>query len=471
MEIYRGFKDAVRASRPMAVLAATALLLTAACTGGGGPGQAAPSTLPGQDEIRHSPNLKVVANVPLTAPFDGPEDWGTDMAFQGRYAFVGNYRGFTVHDIGDPAHPKVVARVVCPGGQNDISVSGDLLFLSVDQARTDDTCESEAGDPMAEDEWEGIRVFDISDKAHPRYLKAVRTECGSHTHTIVPGRDAGTLYLYVSSPGPEPGSANCPPPHQNISIVRVPVDDPGKARVVATPELFAAREPGGADDDDLAGGCHDITAYPEKGLAAAACFGDGVLLDISDPVRPEVLQTVRDEANFSIWHSATFDNAGTKVVFSDEMGGGMAPTCLSSVSPTRGADAVYTLTTDRRLVRRGYFKIPRTQGAKENCVAHNGALVPVPGRDVMVQAWYMGGVSVWDFTDAARPREIAYFERGPLAPELQLGGSWSAYYYNGYVYSSDITKGLDVLRLDDPLTDPAEKVRLTEFNAQSQRSY
>jgi hypothetical protein len=451
----------------------TSLLLGAAGVAACAPGEPAPRSatgIPGTDEIRHSPNMTLVANVPLDAPFDGPQSWGTDMAFQGDYAFVGNYEGFTVHDIGDPAHPRVVARVACPGGQNDVSVSGDLLFLSVDEPRSDSTCASTPGDPMDKNEWEGIRIFDIADKAHPRYVKAVKTECGSHTNSLLPGKNAGTVYVYVSSPGPIPGSPGCPSPHQNISIVEVPVDDPGDAKVVAEPELLKGRE-----QDDRRGfasaGCHDITVYPARNLAAGACYGDGVLMDISDPVKPRVLQMVTDKENFSIWHSATFNDAGTKVVFSDELGGGMAATCTSSVSRTKGADAVYAISEDRRLVRQGYFKIPRPQGPKENCVAHNGSLIPVPGRDVMVQAWYMGGVSVWDFTDAARPKEIAYFERGPLPPGLELGGSWSAYYYNGYIYSSDITKGLDVLRIEDPVTDPAGSVRVKELNAQTQQPY
>ncbi len=426
------------------------------------------SARPSPDEVLHSANMEVIANVPLEAPFDGPEAWGTDLAFQGDYAFVGNYEGFTVHDIGDPAHPKVIARVACPGGQNDVSVSGDLLFLSVDEPRTDDTCQSGKGDATASSEWEGIRIFDIADKSHPKYLAAVKTECGSHTHAIVPGKTKNTLYLYVSSPGPIPGSLNCPAPHQNISIVEVPVGSPKDARVVAVPDLFKARPPA---DDAGGGGCHDITVYPEKKLAAGACFGDGVLMDISDPLKPRVLQTVTDQENFSVWHSATFNDAATKVVFSDELGGGIAPTCTSSAGATKGADAIYEITPDHRLVRHGYFKIPRVQSAAENCVAHNGSLIPVPGKDVMVQAWYQGGVSVWDFTDSDDPREIGYFERGPLKPGLQFGGSWSAYYYNGYIYSSDITKGLDVLRINDPLTDPAKKIKMSELNAQTQKSY
>lgn len=422
---------------------------------------------PAPEQILHSDNMRVIANVPLEAPFDGPQSWGTDLAFQGDYAFVGNYGGFTVHDIGDPAHPKAIARVSCPGGQNDISVSGDLLFLSVDEPRTDDTCRSQTGDPAMTSAWEGIRIFDIADKSHPKYLAAVQTECGSHTHAIVPGKSKDTLYLYVSSSGPIPGSANCPAPHQNISIVEVPVGSPKNAKVVALPDLFKDRKTG----EEAVRGCHDITVYAARKLAAGACLGDGVLMDISDPVKPEVLQTVTDQENFSVWHSATFNNAGTKVVFSDELGGGMAPTCTSTDSATKGADAIYEITPARKLVRHGYFKIPRVQSAAENCVAHNGSLIPVPGKDVMVQAWYQGGVSVWDFTDSDRPREIGYFERGPLSPGLQLGGSWSAYYYNGYIYSSDITKGLDVLRIDDPLTDPAKKIKMTELNVQSQKPY
>lgn len=429
----------------------------------------------GPGEIGHSANMRLVANVPLGAPFNVEQAWGTDMAFQGDYVFTGNYEGFTVHDISDPTNPKVTARVLCPGGQNDISVTGNLLFLSVDDPRSDDTCESRFGDPLSG--WEGIRIFDISDKAKPKYVKAIPTKCGSHTHTLVPGKgdDKDKVYVYVSSYGPTPDSANCKPPHDSIAIIEVPLDAPQEAKVVAQPVLFPdGGLGGGAGGPDAAEttGCHDITVYPEKDLAAGACMGNGILMDISDPVRPKVLQEVTDTENFSIWHWAIFDNDADRVVFGDELGGGVAPTCDRRTGPTRGANAVYEITEDRRLVRRGFFKIPREQTDTENCVSHNGSLIPVPGRDILVQAWYQGGVSVIDFTDADNPKEIAYFERGPLSREEgPLGGSWSAYYYNGYIYSSDITKGLDVLRIDDPLTDPAKKVTFTELNPQTQTSY
>ncbi|SDR23811.1 Uncharacterized conserved protein [Thermostaphylospora chromogena] len=413
------------------------------------------------DDVRMSDNVRHVANVPLEAPFDGPDAWGTDLAFQGDYAYVGNYQGFTVFDISDPTDPATVSRVVCPGPQNDVSVHGDLLFLSVDEPRDGPGCDSKAGEA-----WEGIRIFDISDKKRPKYVTSVATACGSHTHTMVPG-DEDTLYIYVSSPGPFGETPTCKPPHNIISIVEVPLKEPEKAKVVAEPVVFERPQA----DGDLAG-CHDITAYPEKKLAAAACFGDGVLLDISDPLQPKVLQQLTDKENFEIWHSATFNNDATKIVFSDEMGGGGAATCDSNTPRTKGANAIYDL-KDNRLTLRGYFKMPREQEPNENCVAHNGSLIPVKGKDVMVQAWYQGGVSIWDFTDSSAPREIGYFERGPIQASQGpvIGGSWSAYYYNGYIYSSDITRGLDVLEIDDPLTNPAKKVKMDVFNVQTQMSY
>ncbi|MEU0565721.1 hypothetical protein ABZ297_10060 [Nonomuraea sp. NPDC005983] len=409
--------------------------------------------------VMTSANVTQVAHVPRAAPLAGEMNWNTDLAFQGDYAFVGNFGGFAIYDISDPTKPKTVSQVACPAQQNDVSVYGDLLILSIDEPRSDETCTSTTKERV----WEGLRIFDISDKTSPKYVAAVATDCGSHTHTMVPdgGPDGENLYVYVSSPGPEPDSVTCPPPHELLQIVEIPTKNPKAAKVVAKPPLMADRPQQGT-------GCHDITAFPEKHLAAAACFGDGFLLDISDPVNPKVLQQVRDTENFQIWHSATFNNDATKVVFSDELGGGSAPTCDRRTPPTKGADAIYDLVDDR-LELRGYFKIPREQQEKENCVAHNGSLIPVKGKDVMVQSWYQGGVSIWDFTDSSNPREIGYFDRGPFTGGA--AGSWSAYYYNGYIYSSDMREGLDVIRIDDPLTDPAKQVKMDDFNVQTQKTY
>ncbi|SCG44760.1 LVIVD repeat-containing protein [Micromonospora halophytica] len=430
----------------------------------------------GVDEISSSPNLRQIANVPKQAPFDTAGAFGTDMAFQGRYAFVGNYNGFVIYDIGRPAAPKIVSQVLCPGSQNDISIYGDLLFLSTDSSRSDDSCASVAQPASVRESWEGIKVFDISDKANPRYLKSVETACGSHTHTLVPAKDRRSVYLYVSSYSPRAEFPDCQPPHDSISIVKVPVKKPTEAAVVATPNLFPdggyAGIPGQAS---ATSGCHDITAYPTKDIAAGACMGDGVLLDIRDREAPRVINRVRDTVNFAFWHSATFNNAGTKVVFTDELGGGGAATCNETVGPNRGADAIYDITgrgDARQMVFRSYYKIPRTNADTENCVAHNGSLVPVFGRDIMVQAWYQGGVSVWDFTDSARPKEIGYWERGPLSDtQLTIGGAWSTYYYNGHIYSSDIQKGLDVLELNDWRTWTANLVHFRELNVQTQAGY
>ena len=250
---------------------------------------------------------------------------------------------------------------------------------------------------------------------------------------------------------------------------------PTDAAVVATPVLFPEGGNPGGNGSSTTRGCHDITVYAEKDLAAGACMGDGVLFDIKNREAPRVISSVRDTTNFAFWHSATFNNEGTKVVFTDELGGGGGPTCNRDVGPTRGADGIYDITgrgDARTLVFRSYFKIPRINTNTENCVAHNGSLIPVRGRDIMVQAWYQGGISVWDFTNSAQPKEIAYWERGPVSDtRLVVGGSWSAYYYNGYIYSNDIQKGLDVLELNDWRTWTAKLNHYKEFNPQTQPTY
>ena len=428
----------------------------------------------GVDEIDSSSNLRQVANIPKQAPFNTTAALNSDLAFQGRYAFAGNYDGFVIYDIKNPKQPKVVSQVLCTGSQNDISVYGDLLFLSTDSPRSDDSCTSTAV-PSSATVWEGMKIFDIRDKRNPRYIKSVQTTCGSHTHTLVPAKDSRSVYIYVSSYGPSASYVGCAPPHDSISIIKVPLETPTDAAVVATPVLFPDGGNPGGNGSSTTTGCHDITVYASKDLAAGACMGDGVLMNIADREAPRVINRVRDTTNFAFWHSATFNNAGTKVVFTDELGGGGGATCNETVGPNRGANAVYNIIgrgDDRSMVFKSYYKIPRTNSNFENCVAHNGSLVPVVGRDIMVQAWYQGGVSVWDFTNSAKPVEIGYWDRGPLSDTQRItGGSWSAYYYNGFIYSNDIQKGLDVLALNDQRTWTAKLVRFDEFNVQTQFSY
>ena len=229
----------------------------------------------------------------------------------------------------------------------------------------------------------------------------------------------------------------------SIDVIQVLLAAPKTARIVNRPRIFADPETGsvsglwqggdhgpGTQETRRTTQCHDITVYPNIGLAAGACADNGILLDISDPVNPTRLDEVVDQ-NFAYWHSATFSNDGTKIIFTDEWGGGGRPRCLATDLPTWGANAIFDI-VDRELVFRSYYKMPAPQTEFENCVAHNGSLIPVPGRDIMVQSWYQGGISVFDFTDSANPVEIAFFYRGPIHSEnLIMGGYWSSYWYDG----------------------------------------
>ncbi|WP_432476409.1 LVIVD repeat-containing protein [Nocardioides sp. GXQ0305] len=420
-----------------------------------------------------SEDMGLIANIPKNGAFADVNSFSSDLAFQGKYAYGGNYNGFTVYDISKPSQPKQVAQVLCPGSQNDVSVYRDLLVLSTDSSRSDDSCASTSQSATMEDSWEGIKVFDISDPTSPEYVAAVETKCGSHTHTLAPDQRGRNLYVYVSSYSPNTAYPDCQPPHDIISVVRVPVANPAASSLADEAVVFPEGGNPGGNGSSTTSGCHDITAYPKKDIAAGACMGDGVLMDISDRTQPEVIESVRDTENFAFWHSATFNNKGTKVVFTDELGGGGAPTCNEEVGDTRGANGIYDVTKRDRLKFASYYKIDRVQSNNENCVAHNGSLIPVKGKDIMVQAWYQGGISVFDFTNSSKPRELAWFDRGELSSdELILGGSWSAYYYNGHVYSNDIQKGLDVLRITDKAVTKAERYRYRDaFNPQSQPSF
>lgn len=425
----------------------------------------------------------------------------TDLAFDGDRLFVGSYHGFMTYRVEVPASPQLVTSVVCPGGQGDISVVGNLLIMSVEQTRGRLDCGLQGvAEPVSDERFRGVRIFDISDLRMPRQVAAVQTCRGSHTHTVVTDPDdAGNIYIYGSGtagvrPGEELDGCSDESPAENpdtalfrIDVIEVPLANPEDAAVVSRPFVFQDPETGavaglwpggdhgpGTQRTAESSRCHDITAFPERGIAAGACSGNGILLDISDPVNPVRLHDVTDPA-FAYWHSATFNNDGTKVIFTDEWGGGGRPRCRASDPREWGANAIYDI-VDGRMEFRSHYKLPAPQTERENCVAHNGSLVPVPGRDIMVQAWYQGGISVFDFTDSANPMEIAFFDRGPIHPDrFVMGGFWSAYWYRGYIYGTEIARGLDVLELlpSEYLTAneiaAASAVAPAAFNAQQQR--
>src|SRR5215471_7636745 len=441
----------------------------------------------------------------------------SDLAFQGNHLFQGNFYGLNVYDISNPAKTTLLTTMVCPGGQNDVSVYKNLLFMSVEMPNGRLDCGTEGFPPnpppapgeekqrrlpaAQKERFRGVRIFDISDIKNPKQVAAVQTCRGSHTHTLVTDpNDKENVYIYVSGTSfvrqaEELGDCSGEKPDKDpntalfrIDVIKVPVGAPQDAKIVSTPRLFidprtgalnglnnGGQTHGKADDKpEETDQCHDITVYSAIGLAAGACSGNGIVLDIKDPVHPKRVDAVNDP-NYAYWHSASFSNSGDKVVFTDEWGGGLGARCRQNDPNKWGADAIFRL-KDEKLSFAGYYKMPSAQGDTENCVAHNGSLIPVPGRDIEVQAWYQGGVSVMDFTDAAHPFEIAYFDRGPIDSKmLILGGDWSAYWYNGYIYGSEIARGLDVFELTPTklLTqneiDAAKTVHVSELNVQNQQ--
>jgi hypothetical protein len=520
-------------------------------------------------------NLRVVSKTPSPEKFR--TNANTDLAFSGRYVFQGNYNGFQVWDLADPAKPALVKDYYCPASQSDVSVYKNLLFVSSESnSGRLDCADTGVKDPVSAERLRGIRIFDIADVRNPKYLGNVQTCRGSHTHTVLEDpKDKENVYVYVS------GSANvrsdqelpgcvreAPTANPNsalfrIEVIKVPVAHPERAAIVSSPRIFndlvapprhgpsqadreasaktlaeakargaftanvmgdevmlparmttpmldsIAKARGGAagsytsaDSAALRGAipamvarmmgeapggargprpgptqCHDITVYPGIGLAGGACEGYGLLLDISDPANPRRVAAASD-SNFSYWHSATFNNDGSKVLFTDEWGGGGAPKCRAGDPKEWGANAIFTVANRQQMQFQSYYKLPAVQSAQENCVAHNGSLIPIPGRDVMVQAWYQGGISVFDWTDPKNATEIAFFDRGPVdSTRMEMGGSWSVYWYNGNLVSSEIARGLDVFQLQpsEYLTqneiDAANTVRLDYLNAQGQPKY
>lgn len=461
--------------------------------------------------------LGVPAGAPIPAAikmtFAGLAFANSDFAFQGNNLFLGNFYGINIYDITDPAKAKLVTSMLCPGGQGDVTVHKNLLFMSVEMPNGRLDCGEQAFPPepppvagqanqqmlpaAQKDRFRGVRIFDISDVRNPRQVGAVQTCRGSHTHTLlVDPQDKANVYIYVSGTSfvrQDAELAGCSggPPDKDpntalfsIDVIKVPLAAPKDAKIVSSPRIFGDPKTGalnsltsgathGTGRPSETDQCHDITVYPEIGLAAGACSGNGILLDIKDPASPKRIDAVNDP-NYAYWHSASFSNDGKKVVFTDEWGGGMGARCRENDPNKWGANAIFNL-TGNKLNFASYYKLPAAQSESENCVAHNGSLIPVPGRDIKVQAWYQGGISIMDFTDPAAPVEIGYFDRGPIdAKMLMMGGSWSAYWYNGRIYSSEIARGLDIFELTPTknLTqneiDAAKAVQVAELNVQTQ---
>ena len=427
----------------------------------------------------------------------------SDLAFRETYAFQGNYNGFLIWDLSAPGSPKVRTEFPCPGGQGDPSVYGNLLFISVEQTSARIDCGKQGvADTVSAERFRGVRIFDISDLDHPKQVAAVQTCRGSHTHTLVTDpNDSANLYVYVSGTGGvrsgnelagcsgKPAAEDPNTSLFQVEVIQVPLAAPQNARVVNPARVFADAATGNPDGLAKAGDhgpgtqttaptnmCHDITVFPEVGLAAGACSGNGILLDIRDPAHPKRITEVSDP-NFAYWHSATFNNDASKVIFTDEWGGGTSPRCRATDKPTWGADAIYSL-SNGKLTPGSFYKMPAAQTEQENCVAHNGSIIPVPGRDIIVQGWYQGGLALIDFTDPAHPVEVGFFDRGPIdSAKAVLGGFWSAYWYNGHVIGSEIARGLDLLKLAPSKLlskneiAAAESVQLEQFNPQLQPKF
>ncbi|HYW31494.1 MAG TPA: hypothetical protein VE869_08315 [Gemmatimonas sp.] len=454
-------------------------------------------------------NMRLVSATKPSPSFTNPSTPGdarlknSDLAFKGTTVFQGNYSGWQAWDVSDPRAPRLRAAYVCPGSQSDVSVYGNLLFVSAEATSGRVDCGMQGiPDTVSAARARGIRIIDISDLAKPKYVTTVQTCRGSHTNTLVTDpKDAANVYIYVSGSSGVRSSnelAGCSgSPLENdpntalfrIEVIQVPLANPSAARIVSSPRIFAGLQAAprhGEQQADLEARparepraergptqCHDITVYPAIGLAGGACSGYGVLLDIRDVANPRRIDAVAD-TNFAAWHSATFSNDGSKVLFSDEWGGGTQPRCRATDNPIWGADAIFDL-RDGKMVFRKYYKMPAAQTALENCVAHNGSLIPVPGRDIMVQSWYQGGINVIDWTDPDKVVEIAFFDRGPMdGAKLSSAGHWSAYWYNGHIYGSEIARGLDILELSPSAhlsqneIDAAKTVRFSHFNPQEQ---
>ncbi|HEY4219096.1 MAG TPA: hypothetical protein VGM67_18265 [Gemmatimonadaceae bacterium] len=454
---------------------------------------------------------------PLLDSAQGLTFINSDLAFRGTTVYQGNFSGFMIWDVKNPAKPELLSVIDCVSAQADPSIYGNLLFVSAEGGGNRVDCKK-GGVKDPADHMAGVRIFDVSNPRAPKLIKNVQTCKGSHTHTIIPDpKDKGVIYIYVS------GTQNARPATElagcnngtdaadennslyRLDVIKVPLAHPEQAAVVTGARIFtgldaapratsrAARGGEGGGGRGGRGGrggaagapagppppptgpknCHDVTSYPYMHLLAGACASYGLLVDVSDPMHPVRLDA-KSDTNFSLWHTAVFSNDASKVVFTDEWGGGTAPNCQATSMLEMGGNTTLTINKGK-MTERAFFKIPSSQTPQENCVSHNGGLLPVPGRDIMMQGWYQGGIDAIDFTDPDHPFEIAFSDRGPVdAPPApgdttggaisrqrgSIGGSWGAYYYNGYVYSSELARGFDVYELT-----PTEKLSANELAA------
>jgi hypothetical protein len=470
-------------------------------------------------------NMRLVSFSPKPAQFDtarGLTFINSDLAFgNGHYAYQGNFAGFMVWDVSNPAKPMLASVVECITSQGDPTIVGNLLFVSAEGGGNRNDC-AKGGVQDPKDHMTGVRIFDVSNPAAPKLIKNVQTCKGSHTHTLVPSpTNSKIIYLYVSGQqaarpdselvGCKNGTDPADPTNSlyQLDIIKVNVDHPEQAAVIPGARIFTglegtpdcvtfcapadSRRPAPAQAAAAAApmhtgprNCHDVTAYPAMHLLAAACSTHAIMVDIKNPEKPVRISALIDTNNFQSRHTAGFSNDGTKTLWTDEWGGGTGPMCQAGSIMELGGNTIVTPSKDyKKLTQRAYFKLPSAQTAEENCVSHNGSLIPVPGRDLYVQGWYQGGIDVMDFTDADHPTEIAFFDRGPIdtpndtskaneRSRYTIGGSWGAYYWNGYIYSSELDRGFDVYELtpSDQLSAneiaAAKLVTLTEYNPQSQ---
>jgi hypothetical protein len=474
-------------------------------------------------------NMKQVSFAKKPAVFDsaaGLKFINSDLAFGTHYVYQANFAGFTIWDIADPAKPVMMSATKCITSQGDPTIVEHLLFLSAEGAGNRNDC-GDGGVQDPKDHMAGIRIFDVSNPKAPKFVKNVQTCKGSHTHTLVPHpKDPRTIYLYVSGqqaartdmPGCKNGNDPADPTNSlyQLDIIKVNLDRPEDAHVIPGARIFTGLDPAGeckqfcvpADPRRQAAranrpqrdpaapttprNCHDVTAYPAMNLLAASCSTHSIVVDISNPEKPVRLDALMDTNNFQGRHTAAFSNDGKKLIQTEEWGGGTGPMCQASSMKELGGNTVISLDAKKKQTQRAYFKLGSAQAAEENCVAHNGGIIPVPGRDLYVQGWYQGGINIMDFTHPDTAIEIGYFDRGsitpprgadvpapPVDPNVRgggnaIGGSWGAYYWNGLIISSELDRGMDILELtpSEHLSAneiaAAKLVRFDAYNPQSQ---